>query len=139
MKCYWSIIVWIWCGGQAKIAKDEDVIAELKLRQSQSKTRRRITIQRKNNADAGKVLGVQMNMRGTWKIDVDRWIGISKSFACRVKRGRFDRTCGLKIYQFIWVPKFRYSASIIGYSKSQVSQIEKQVTSACLSASGLNR
>ena len=79
-KCYWSIVVWIWCRGLAKIAKDEDVTAELRLRQSQSKSKRRIKIQRKNNTDAGKVLDVHMNMRGTWKIDADRWIGISKTF-----------------------------------------------------------
>ena len=66
-------------------------------------------------------------------------MGKSRQFSGKVRRANFNRICGIRLFPFLWVPKFRYSAGVVGYSKRQCEKIEKPVVSACLSASGINQ
>ena len=138
-KCFWILILWKWIGGEAKLVTKKQLELKLKLKQSESKGKKYTIVRRNDVHEGDKVLGVRMTVAGNWNEEVQMWIGKSACFAAAIKKSKFPRKCGIKIYPFLWVPKFRYSASIIGYTRNQCNQIQRQVVRECLAASGLSR
>jgi len=116
--------------------KGSKVNAKLKITQSETTNQEEVVVRRREVDEAGKFLCIYVTMKGTWKQEVAEWMGKSRQFSGKVRRANFNRTCGIRLFSFLWVPKFRYSAGVVGYSKRQCEKIEKPVVSACLSASG---
>ena len=139
IKCFWGMVLWKWIAGHPTLVKIAQVPAKLKLNQTEHKKKKLMTIQRIESDEANKVLGVRVSIDGTWKVEFTNWVAKGRSFANAVRMAKFNRTCGLKIFQFIWTAKVRYPMSIIGFSKRQCKRIESPVVSACLSAAGLCR
>ena len=119
--------------------KSTKVKSELYITQSENRNKTKVKIKKKNIDEAGKVLGIHVSVHGSWKNYCEEWVGKSRTFAGLVRRAKFNRVCGVRLFPFLWVPKFRYSAGIIGYTKKQCKNIESPVASACLSASGVNQ
>ena len=95
-----------------------------------------VTIQRKDVDEAPKVLGCMMAADGTWTQEAIRWATAASEFAAKVKRAKFDRTCGSKLYSVMWIPKFRYVAPVTGFSLDECAKIESQVIRKCMAATG---
>ena len=80
-----------------------------------------------------------MSIIGKWIEEVTLWKGRSITFVSRIKKAQFPRKCGSKIFPFLWVPKFRYAAGIICFSRNQYEEIQAPVARECITASGFRR
>ena len=98
----------------------------LKIRQSESKET--VNIERKKS-DAPKVLGCMIQADGNWTTEQRRWERTALDFAIKVKKVRFDRLCGSKLYPVYWMSKFRYLASIVCFDKIYCDDVEKSGSS----------
>jgi len=134
-KCFWILVSWRWKQGKP-VMKSMDEHTRLTIRQSESNEV--VTIERKNPSDAPKVLGCMIQADGKWITEQRRWERTALDFAIKVKKGRFDRMCGSKLYPVYWMSKFRYLASIVCFDKKYCDEVEKKVVAACLSATGFN-
>ena len=52
----------------------------------------------------------------------------------RSENAGFNRTCGSKLYPTIWLPKLRYVAPAICFTKSESEEIDRPVVRHCLSS-----
>ena len=59
--------------------------------------------------------------------------------AAKIHKAKFSRVCGEKVYNTIWIPRLRYVAPVVCFTKSQCSKIDKKVVRQCLGAVGFNR
>ena len=135
-KCYWLLISWKWVKGVAALKTVEEVHGELRLVQSQGGGSH--IIPRKSVNDAPRVLGCHVAGNGSWKTEVGKWISEGARFARLVKRSKFNRVCGSKVYNTIWLPKLRYISPVVGFTESDSSKINNRVVFRCLQASGYN-
>ena len=135
-KCFWYLFFWTWVGGVSKLSVKRKTNVRLDIKQTE--TNETITIEQKDIDDPVKVLGVHTSINGKWKTEATRWIGLSNKFASKVKKARFDRVCGNKLYSTLWLPKFRYVAGISNFTKKQCHTIQIPVINACLSSAGYN-
>ena len=138
-KCFWMITLWRWIGGRARLVTKKDLQTNLRLKQTEGRGKKSVLIRRLEVNEAEKVLGVRITIAGDWKTEMASWVGKGITFASHIKKAKFPRKCGIRIYPFLWVPKFRYSAGIIGFTKNQCLQIQRPVIRECLAASGLCR
>ena len=130
--------MWRWVGGLPKLTTCKQAPTHLKIIQTETRKKKTVTIKRIETTDFERVLGVRMDIAGTWKGEIAEWIGKSLKFASKVRTAKFPRQCGIRVYQFIWVPKIRYVSSIVCFTKEQCQKIQSPVIKACLSASGLS-
>ena len=137
-KCFWCMVMWRWVGGLPKLTTCKQAPTHLKIIQTETRKKKTVTIKRIETTDFERVLGVRMDIAGTWKGEIAEWIGKSLKFASKVRTAKFPRQCGIRVYQFIWVPKIRYVSSIVCFTKEQCQKIQSPVIKACLSASGLS-
>lgn len=54
----------------------------------------------------------------------------------RIRGSGLSRTAGYLAYHSVWLAKFCYSVSVIGYSKNQLRAIQSGIIGACLSVAG---
>ena len=139
VKCFWYLILWKWVSGNPVLTKTKDQPIKLRLKQSESRGKRETTIKRIDIDEAHKVLGVRISADGKWTAEYDEWLTKGRDFANVIRAAKFNRTCGIKIFQFIWTAKVRYPMSIIGFNRKQCEKIQSPVVAACLSAAGLSR
>lgn len=79
-----------------------------------------------------KRLGVWSSCNGTWTKEFNNWISYSKGFGQKVRGTGLGRMMGYLSYHSMWLTKFRCSASVIGFSISQLKTIQKSATGACI-------
>ena len=133
-KCFWVPISWRWSKGIPKPVYTKRKLHTMRLRESE--TGDRITIPRKKINDAEKRLGVWSSCDGKWTKEVHLWTQFSRDFCAKIKWSGLSRTAGYLAYHSVWIAKFRYSASVIGYSKNQLRTIQSGIIGACLSVAG---
>ena len=68
-----------------------------------------------------------------------RWTRNAVVFAEKVRRAKFSRVCGWKVFSSIWCAKVRFVAGVIGLGKSELDELQRPVVRECLSSSGFNR
>ena len=133
-KCFWLPITWRWHQGKPKMVNKNPRGKALYVRESE--TKEWIPIPRKTGSDAEKRLGVYYSCNGKWTQEFLQWKTYSGEFGNRIRQSQSDRLAGYLAYHAIWIAKFRYSAAVLGFSKSQLSQIQKKIISPCLSVAG---
>ena len=135
-KCFWIPISWKWTAGQPRLVSKKVLRRNLLLRESES--RDLIEIPRKTGKDTEKRLGVWSSCDGRWNKEVNQWLAYSRDFSQRLRGYNLSRRTGDLAYHSVWISKFRYSASVIGYSSNQLSAIQSAIIGACLSVAGYN-
>ena len=136
-KCYWIFISWNWVNGTAVLKNNNDNDLTMHLWQSEAKSS--VVIARKSVTDAPRVLGCHVAVDGKWKKEVGRWKLEAVRFGNKVKDAGFTKTCGKKLYPTIWLPKLRYVAPAICFTKAESDDIDKPVVRHCLSAAGYSQ
>ena len=133
-KCYWVPIVWIWKKGKPKLKTKIGRNRDLFIRESESKEL--VRIPRKTGRDSDKRLGVFTSCNGDWTKEYKRWKQFSIDFSHQLRKSKLGRIAGHTAYQSMWLAKFRYMAAVVGFTPPQVNQIQKKITSSCLSVGG---
>ena len=133
-KCYWVPIVWIWKKGKPKMKTKIGRNKDLYIRESESKELVQIT--RKTGREYDKRLGVFTSCNGEWTKEYKRWKQFSMDFSHQLRKSKLGRIAGHTAYQSMWLAKFRYMAAVVGFTPPQVVQIQKRITSSCLSVGG---
>ena len=123
-----------WCRSNKKMDEIKD---NLTIRTSHKQEE--VIITRKSAQDAPKVLGCHVAANGSWAHELGKWKSSSSRFAQRVKKARFSRTCGSKVYNTIWVAKLRYISPVVCFTEKESKQIDSPVVAQCLRASGFNQ
>ena len=136
-KCFWIPISWKWTAGRPRLVLKKVLRRNLTLRESES--RDLIRIPRKTGKETEKRLGVWSSCDGRWNKEVNQWLAYSRDFSQRLRGNNLSRRTGDLAYHSVWISKFRYSASVIGYSSNQLSVIQSAIIGACLSVAGYNR
>ena len=135
-KCFWVSITWKWRNGTPYQAVKHKLHKQLILRESE--TKELIPIPRKTGRDSEKRLGVWSTCDGKWNTEVRVCLEHSKEFSRRVRGTRLSRTAGYLAYHSVWLAKFRYSASVVGYTLNLLKEIQRSVMGSCLTAAGYN-
>ena len=117
--------------------KNEDLQAELKIFQSEDNME--VSVNRIEVDEAPKALGCHMACTGSWEVELSRWVSTASNFANSVKKAMFNRKCGSKIYEVLWISKFRYVAAVVYFDTKEYEDIEQKVVSSCLSTTGFNK
>ena len=107
--------MWKWVNGIAYLANEIEARAELQITQSEEKER--VVIRRMSTTEAPKILGCHVAADGNWSKELGRWTAESVRFANKVKKARFHRSCGSKVYPMTWIPKIIFVAPVIGLKK----------------------
>ena len=115
-KCYWLIISWKWKEGVAHLKEVKELDATMTIRQTEGD--KEITIPRKSVIEAPKILGCHVAANGNWEREAGRWKAEAVRFSTRIKKGKFNRTCGAKIYPSLWLAKLRYISSVVCFTKN---------------------
>ena len=136
-KCYWILIAWRWVNGVAVMKKLVENEADLTIKTSHNNET--VTITRKSTQDAPKVLGCLVAANGSWTHELGKWKAAARRFAMKVKNAHFNRTCGSKVYQSIWVAKLRYISPVVCFTESESQSIDSPVVTQCLRAAGFNK
>ena len=136
-KCHWVLITWYWVRGVAKMKCVRKAPATLRINQTEEGTE--VIISRKSMEDAPRILGCHIAADGNWSAEYGKWRAEAARFAIKVKKARFRRSCGEKVYSSLWIPRLRYISSVVGFTKKQCAQINNQVVLQCLPAAGYNR
>ena len=102
----------------------------------ESESKELITIPKMLGKDTVKRLGVGSSCNGKWNREVEQWLQFSREFSTKVQNAHFNRTAGYLAYKSVWIARSRYSASVIGYSTTQLREIQRSITGSCLSAAG---
>ena len=106
------MLAWSWRNGNPVLRKKKQDEAELTLIQSESGDK--IVITRKDVTNAPKRLGVRVSADGNWKKEKMRWTRNAVVFAEKVRRAKFSRVCGWKVFSSIWCAKVRFVAGVFG-------------------------
>ena len=133
-KCFWIPITWKWKRGVPILVQKSRSGKEMKLQESESHDL--IIIPRLLGKEPVKRLGVTSTCDGKWNREVQQWLSFSREFSTKVRNGYLNRAAGYLAYKAVWIAKFRYSASVIGYSTNQLQEIQQSIVSSCLSAAG---
>ena len=136
-KCYWILISWKWIRGIAVMQTNEETPWEMNLHQSEAD--QTVTITRQTIKAAPKVLGCHIAVDGNSEKEFGRWRTEAIRFGTKVKKAKFKRTCGEKIYPTIWIPKLRYISAPVCFTREQCETIDKKVVRHCVSASGYHK
>ena len=136
-KCFWYSVLWKWSSGTAVQRKVANKGVPLTLIQSENNEP--VLVEQRCVSQPTKVLGVHMSMNGSWKQEYDRWVENANTFAGKLRRGKLGRICGYLAYNNLWIPKVRYVAGLIDFSRSQCNKIQSPVVSAALSTAGYNQ
>ena len=89
--------------------------------------------------DAPRVLGCHVAVNGHWKKEVGLWKLEAIKLGSKVKNAGFNRICGSKLYPTIWLPKLRYVAPAICFTKLESEEIDRPVVRRCLSSAGYSQ
>ena len=116
--------------------KNDDLQAELKF--FQSKEDLEVSVNRIEVDEAPKVLGCHMVCTCLWDEELSRWAPTASNLANSVKKAMFNRKCGSKIYEVLWISKFRYVAAVVCFDTKEYKDIEQKVVSSCLSTTRFN-
>ena len=137
IKCFWIFVCWKWIRGIPVLKTPEEIKRELVIKQSEDGSEIKIPI--KSGHEAPKVLGCYVAADGTWDREFGRWSTEAASFASRIKQAKLSRVCGSKLYSALWIPKLRYVAPVVCFSRKQCTAIDRKVVRQCLGATGVNR
>lgn len=136
-KCYWIFMCWKWPRGIATLKEVQEIPQTLKITQTEDDLE--VTIVHKSVQDAPRVLGCHVAADGSWRRELGRWKAEAARFAERVKKAKFSRSCGSRVYSSLWTSKLRYVASVVCFTKKESEDINRKVVERCLPASGYNR
>ena len=78
----------------------------------------KVVIPQKYADKAPKRLGIRIAADGSWTKEKTRWKQVAGQFATKVRRARFTRICGLKVYSVVWVAKLRFVGAFVGLTKT---------------------
>lgn len=135
-KCFWIPITWKWLGGKPIMVLKSQRGKILYLRESE--TGELIPIPRKTGKEAEKRLGVSSSCDGKWTVEHRKWLTFSTEFGRNVQNSKLNRMSGYLAYHSLWMAKFRYSASVLGFTPNQLRRIQQKIIGPCLSVSGYN-
>ena len=105
----------------------------------QSEDKSVVIIPQKSVIDAPRVLGCHVAANGEWDREIGRWKTEAARFAAKVKKAKFSRVSGCRIYSSLWTSKLRYIASVVCFSRDVSDDINGKVVESCLSAAGYNK
>lgn len=89
--------------------------------------------------EAPRVLGCYVAADGSWTRELGRWSTKAITFVAKIRKAKFSRVWEEKVYNIIWVPRIRYVAPVVCFTKTQCSGIDKKVVRQCLGAVGFNQ
>ena len=104
----------------------------------ESESKEQVEIPRKLGKAFEKRLGVWSSCDGKWTKEVHQLIAYSRDFSQKLRGHSLSRKAGELAYHSVWIAKFRYSASVIGYSANQLAAIQSMIIGSCLSVAGYN-
>ena len=107
--------------------KKREVDVELIL--TQSETQDNVIIPRKDVHNAPERLGVQVAADGSWSKEYSRWTRTAVEFSQKVRKEKFSRVCGWKVFSEIWCAKIRFVAGVFGLDKAQLDELQKTSSS----------
>ena len=69
-KFFWCMVMWRWVGGLPKLTTCKQAPTHLKIIQTETRKKKTVTIKRIETTDFERVLGVRMDIAGTWKGEI---------------------------------------------------------------------
>ncbi len=133
-KCFWVPITWHWTQGKPRLVTKHNHRKELYLHKSE--TEDLVQIPRKLGTDVEKRLGIYSSCDRKWGQEYKQWKHFSRNFGIRLSKSQVGRMAGYLAYHSIWLANFRYSAPVLGFTISQLDQIQRIIISPCLSQGG---